>query len=129
MAGEGILAEHEFKGGIELFGGNFPRHEGAFGEICGEKGLTDAADRSGFDHGTDALENGWQVHATEAGNFLKGFARKTGNLVFGDGKDAGVDGVVVLGRNHWKAGMIAAHRVSLQGGMFFLQGGLLQSNA
>lgn len=119
MAGERILTKHEFKGGIELFGGHFPSHEGAFGEIRGEKRLADAADRSGFNHGADALEDGWQVHATETGNFLKGFARKTGNLVFGDGKDAGVDGVVVLGRNHWKEWMIAAHRASLQGGMFF----------
>jgi molybdopterin/thiamine biosynthesis adenylyltransferase/rhodanese-related sulfurtransferase len=119
MTGERILAEHEFKGGIELFGGHFPSHESAFGEICGQKRLADAADRSGFHHRTDALENGRQVDATQAGNFLKGFAGKTGNLVFGDSKDACVDGVVVLSRNHWKVWMIAARRVSLQGGMFF----------
>lgn len=119
MPGEGILAEHELKGGFKLFGGHFPSHESALGEIRGEKRLADTADRSSFDHGADTLQNNGQLDTAQSGNFLKRFAGKTGNLVFGDGKDAGVDGIVVLGRDHWKEGMIAAHRVSLQGGMFF----------
>ena len=122
MTGEGILAKHEFKGSIELFGGNLPSHKGAFGEICGQKRLADAADRSCLDHGADALQNNGQLDTAEAGNFLKRLAGKTGNLVFGDGEDAGVDGVVVLSRNHWKSGMIAARTHSLQGGMFFWRG-------
>jgi len=119
MAGEGVLAKHEFEGGIKFFGGNFPRYKGALSEIGGKKGLADAADRSSLDHGADAFENGWQVHATETRNFQKWLPGKTGNLVFGNGKDAGVDGVVVLSRNHFKPYMIAAGDALLQGRMFF----------
>ena len=119
MAGEGVLAEHEFKGGIEFFGGNLPRYKGALSEIGGKKGLADTADRSSFDHGADAFENSRQVYAAESRNFQKWLPRETGNFVFGNGEDAGVDGVVVLGRNHLKAGMIAAGHTLLQGRMFF----------
>ena len=129
MTREGILAEHELKGGFELFGRHFPSHESALGEIRGEKRLADTADRSSFDHGADTLQNNGQLDTAQSGNFLKRFAGKTGNLVFGDGKDTGVDGIVVLGRDHVRVEIVAAQRASLQGAMFFWQGSLLQSHA
>ena len=122
MTGEGILAEHEIKGGIELFGGNLPCHKGTLGEIRGQKRLADAADRSCLNHGADALQNNGQPDTAQARNFLKRLAGKPGNLVFGDGENAGVDGIVVLSRNHWKGWIIVPQQASLQGGMFFWRG-------
>ena len=73
------------------------------GELGGEEGLADAADNPGLEHQADALQHGVERDAGLLGDGLEGAGLVAGDEVFGDGEDAGVDGVVVVShvRGRW----------------------------
>ncbi len=96
---ERVLLEHIIEGGIKLFVGNLPRNESPVGEVGGKKRLTYSSDCPGKQHGLDSFDDNGQVNAAAPGDFAERVTMETGELVFRDGEDAGVDGVVDVGRN------------------------------
>ena len=57
VAGEGIFAEHEIKGRIQLIIIHLPSTECAVREFRSKKGLSDTADHSCVEHRTDSCED------------------------------------------------------------------------
>ena len=104
MTTEGIVLEHEVEGVGELIFADLPGDESAFGEVAGDEGLTNAANRAGGEHRLNAGENRIEGNSAESGNFCEGFADESLNFVFGDGEDLGVD----------RVGMFDGHEIEVK---------------
>ena len=101
---EGIVLEHVVEDGSEFFLRDTPSDEGSMSEFGGEEGLAHTANDACFEHGANALEDDREFDAGLFGNDFEGVALKTGNEVFGNSENFGVNGVVVLGGYHVMGG-------------------------
>ena len=82
------------------FSGGFPGNQRAGGQICGQQCLADAPNCPRLEHAPDPFQHGRQWQLSFSGNFGEGSAHKTGNLIFRDREDAGVDRIGMFNRDH-----------------------------
>ena len=61
--------------------------------------MADAADDAGLDHRADSLDDRVQRNSGFFRDHMKRMALESGDEVFGDGEDAGVDRFVVFDRD------------------------------
>lgn len=85
VSGEGILAEHEFKSGVEFFRGHFPSDKSPFREIRCKECLANPPDRSGLEHRTNALKNHRELNAAPTRDFQEWLAGEPRNFILRNG--------------------------------------------
>ena len=110
MSRKGILFEEKVKGGFQFLLRHTPGDEGSLGKIVGDQGLPDPADRSRLKHGPDACEDGIKGLSRLFGNFGKGILMESGYLILRDGKNGGVNGIVVLDGKHGKGKAVKSEK-------------------
>ena len=99
MTRKRILFGHEVEGIVEFFLRHFPCDERAVRELGREQGLAHAADHAGFDHRADALQHGVERHTGFFGDHMKWLTLKSGDEIFRNRENGGVDRIVVFDGN------------------------------
>ena len=74
MSGEGILAEHKFKCGVEFFRCHLPSDERPFRKIGRKQCLAHPANRPSFEHRPNPLKDDWKFNAAQTRDFLEWLA-------------------------------------------------------
>src|SRR5437764_2958509 len=100
MARERVALRHVIESRVDPFRPDFPRDQGTVREVCGEERLSDAPNRSGFEHARYARHDRFDRHPGTARDFFEWFANKALYLVLGDSEDFRVDWIVVFDRQH-----------------------------
>ena len=87
MPGKRILLEQKIEPGIEPILRNFPRHQGALGQIRRQKSLTHPTNHTGCHHRPNAFQDRFQRNTRLCADGTKGIALEPLKLILGDRED------------------------------------------